>query len=397
MSEHYDFCVIGAGIVGAATAWNLLRRNAGASVLLLEKEQQAGVHQTGHNSGVIHAGIYYEPGSLKARLCRRGAAWTKTFAAENGIPFRECGKLLVATDETELARMEQLVERATRNGLDAERLDAAALREREPLIDGAAALFIKETGIIDYGQVTEALVRQAQHMGGTVVTGARVVEIAERADAVTVSCAARTWQCRKLIACAGLQSDRVARLAGLPTDFQIVPFRGEYYRLPPAKAGLVAHLIYPVPDPDLPFLGVHLSPTIGGDLTVGPSAVLALGRERYSTFGFDARDVWEMLRFRGMRKVAKANFGTGLREMRNAAWKRGYLRACRKYCPSLELSDLESKFSGVRAQAVMNDGTFVHDFLLRTTPRMVHVVNAPSPAATSALPIGEMIAERAAA
>lgn len=395
--KTYDFCVVGGGIVGVATAWNILRRNPAASLLPVEKESGFGEHQTGHSSGVIHAGIYYEPRSLKAELCRRGAVWTKAFAAEHGIPFRECGKLLVATNQTELARMEGLVERAAKNGLDAERLGTAGLRDREPLISGIAALFIKESAIVDYRLVTQALVRAVHEAGGEVATRAEVVEISERADAVTLSTRDRTWRCRTLVACAGLQADRVARLAGLETDFQIVPFRGEYYRLPEAKADLVQHLIYPVPDPALPFLGVHLSPTIGGDLTVGPSAVLALGRERYSTFGFSARDVAEMLRFRGLRKVATANLATGAREMRNAVWKRGYLRECQKYCPSLELSDLQGKHSGVRAQAVMNDGTFVHDFLLRTTSRMVHVVNAPSPAATSALPIGEMIAKRAAA
>ncbi|MER5686358.1 L-2-hydroxyglutarate oxidase [Streptomyces sp. NPDC002205] len=393
----YDFCVIGGGIVGVATAWNILRRDPSAKVILVEKERALAAHQTGHNSGVIHAGIYYEPGSLKAKLCRRGAAWTKEFAAEQGIPFRECGKLLVATNQLELDRMQGLVERARLNGIDAELLDRAALREREPMVAGLAALFIKETGIIDYRQVTAALARLVTEAGGEIVTGAEIAEITERGDAVTVSTQHRTWRTRRLVACAGGQADRVARLAGLKTDFQIMPFRGEYYRLPAGKSQMVKHLIYPIPDPELPFLGVHLSPTIGGELTVGPSAVLALGRERYTTFGFSARDVADILKFPGLGKVAMANFKTGIREMRNAVWKRGYLREARKYCPSLQLSDLQGKHSGVRAQAVMNDGTFVDDFLIRSTERMVHVINAPSPAATSALPIGEMIADRALA
>lgn len=391
----YDYCVIGGGIVGLATARAILRRRPGASVVVLEKEKTVGVHQTGHNSGVIHAGIYYEPGSLKADLCKRGATATKRFADEHGIDYRVTGKLLVATDSTELARMDTLVERARINGIDHERLDADALREREPLVSGVAALLIEATGIIDYRRVCRALADDVAAAGGEVRTGARVVEIAERADGVTVSTTDATVSARTLIACAGLQADRIARLAGLRTDFQIVPFRGEYYRLRQEKSSIVRHLIYPIPDPDLPFLGVHLSPTIGGDITVGPNAVLGLAREKYRPFGVDRRDTLEMLRFPGMRRVAAANVRTGIRELRNAVFKRGYLHECRKCCPSLELDDLQDRHAGIRAQAVLADGSFVHDFLIRSTERTVHVVNAPSPAATSALPIGELIAERA--
>lgn len=392
-----DYCIIGGGIVGLATAWNLLRITPSASVVVLEKETRLAAHQTGHNSGVIHAGIYYEPGSLKARLCREGSARTKQYAAEQGIPFREVGKLLVATDALEVERMAGLVDRAERNGIPYERLDARALVEREPLVRGLAALFLPETGIIDFTRVAEALAGDVVRADGRVVTGAEVDEIVERPDGVTVSAGDSTWRCRTLIACAGLQADRIAALAGLDVDFQILPFRGEYYTLPPEKSDLVSHLVYPIPDPDLPFLGVHVSPTIEGRLTVGPNAVLGLAREDYAPLGFDLRDVAQMLRFRGLPRVAAANLATGVREVRNSLWKRGYLRACRTYLPSLELSDLQDRTAGIRAQAVMDDGTFVHDFLVRRTARMVHVVNAPSPAATSALPIGRMIAEQAAA
>ncbi|MGW0172719.1 L-2-hydroxyglutarate oxidase [Rhodococcus sp. NPDC003322] len=390
----HDFCVIGGGIVGLATARALLRRNPGASVVVLEKEREVAAHQTGHNSGVIHAGIYYEPGSLKADLCKRGAEATKRFAERHGIEYRVTGKLLVATDPTELARMDALVDRARINGIDHERLGAAELHHREPLVSGLGALLVKATGIIDYRQVCRALAEGVTASGGEVRTGAEVVEISERSDAVTVSTADTTVRARTLIACAGLQADRIARLAGLHTDFQIVPFRGEYYRLRPEKSSIVRHLIYPIPDPDLPFLGVHLSPTVDGDITVGPNAVLGFAREKYRPFGVDRRDVMEMLRFPGMRRVAAANVRTGIREMRNAVFKRGYLAECRKYCPSLELDDLQGRHAGIRAQAVRGDGSFVHDFLIRSTDRMVHVVNAPSPAATSALPIGELIADR---
>lgn len=395
-TDTYDYCIIGGGIVGVATAWNILRESPGASVVLLEKEPTLAAHQTGHNSGVIHAGIYYEPGSLKARLCRHGAAWTKQYATEKGIAFRECGKMLVATTTLELERMQGLVDRAERNGIAFERLDAAELAEREPNVRGLGALFLPETGIIDYTQVTQALAEDIVHAGADVVTGVEVDEIVERTDLVTVSAGAATWRSRTLIACAGLQSDRIAALAGLEVDFQILPFRGEYYTLPPEKSDLVSHLIYPIPDPDLPFLGVHVSPTVDGRLTVGPNAVLGLAREKYQPLGVDVRDVAQMLRFRGLPRVAAANLVTGAKEMRNSLWKPGYLRECRKYLPAIRLSDLAERSAGIRAQAVMNDGTFVHDFLIRRTHRMVHVVNAPSPAATSALPIGHMIAEQAA-
>ena len=395
-ADTTDHCVIGGGIVGIATAWNILRNHPSASVVVLEKETRLAAHQTGHNSGVIHAGIYYEPGGLKARLCREGLARTKRYAAEQGIPFREVGKLLVATDALEVERMAGLVDRAERNGIPYERLDAARLSEREPLVRGIGALLLRETSIIDYTRVTEALAADVEAAGGRIVTDARVEEIVERPDLVTVSAGTSTWRCRTLIACAGLQADRIAALAGLDDDFQILPFRGEYYTLPPEKSGLVSHLIYPIPDPDLPFLGVHVSPTIDGRLTVGPNAVLGLAREKYAPLGFEARDVAQMLRFRGLPKVAAANLATGAREVRNSLWKRGYLRECRKYLPSLELSDLRGRTAGIRAQAVLADGTFVHDFLVRRTARMVHVLNAPSPAATSALPIGRMIAEQAA-
>lgn len=391
----YDYCIIGGGIVGIATAWNILQESPSASVMVLEKENSLAFHQTGHNSGVIHAGIYYEPGSLKAKLCRDGAQWTKRYATEKGIAFRECGKMLVATSELELERMQGLVDRAQRNGIAFEQLTASELAEREPHVRGVGALFLPETGIIDYTQVTNALAADIAEAGAEVFTGCAVEEIVEHADLVTVSAGSRTWQCRTLIACAGVQADRIAALAGLEVDFQILPFRGEYYRLPAEKSGLVNHLIYPIPDPELPFLGVHISPTIEGSLTVGPNAVLGFARERYATLGFDRRDVAQMLRFPGLMKVAASNLRTGIKEMRNSLWKQGYLQECRKYCPSLEIGDLQGRHAGIRAQAVMNDGTFVHDFLIRRTDRMVHVVNAPSPAATSALPIGRMIAQQA--
>jgi L-2-hydroxyglutarate oxidase len=393
----YDHVVVGGGIVGVSTAWNLLRRRPGAAVLLLEKEPELGRHQTGHNSGVVHAGIYYEPGSLKARLCRRGSAMTRELAEEHGIPFRRTGKLLVATNARELSRMDALLDRAARNGIKAEVLDAAELRRREPMVTGLGALFVTETGVIDYGEVTRVLADLVRSAGGELRTGVRVTGVAETGDMVRLETSQGVVETRHAVFCGGLQADRLAALAGLELDLRIVPFRGEYFDLPAAKRGLVSHLIYPVPDPDLPFLGVHLTTTVRGELNVGPNAVLGLAREKYAKGSFDRRDAADIVRFRGMWGVARRHWRTGVREMRNSLWKRGYLRECQKYCPSLELADLLPKEAGIRAQAVMRDGTLVHDFLLRNTHRTLHVLNAPSPAATSALPIGQMLAENAVA
>lgn len=388
----YDFCIIGGGIVGLATAVALIRRRPGAGILILEKESALGRHQTGHNSGVIHAGIYYAPGSLKAELCRRGAQRTKEFCAENGIPFEVCGKLLVATNAVEHTRMEALVERARQNRIEVERLDRAELSRREPNIDGVSALLVKETGIVDYGRVCDAMGAIIRNAGGGIETGVEVKAIREAGSEVTVTSERGEWKAHHLIACAGLQSDRVAKLAGLKIDHQIIPFRGEYYRLPSTKNDVVRHLIYPIPDPELPFLGVHLTRMIDGAVTVGPNAVLGFAREGYPKFSFRARDVAEYAAYPGFWKVMWTNRRHGLTEMRNSLFKSGYLEECRKYCPSLELADLLPHEAGIRAQAVMRDGTLVHDFLFIETERMLHVCNAPSPAATSAIPIGEMIA-----
>ncbi|MEG9622180.1 L-2-hydroxyglutarate oxidase [Pseudomonas guariconensis] len=390
----YDYCIIGGGIVGLATAMALLEQRPGASLLILEKETSLGLHQTGHNSGVIHAGIYYAPGSLKADLCKRGAQATKDFCTEHGIAFEVCGKLLVASNDLEMQRMHALYERSQQNGLKVERLDAAELKRREPNIVGKGALFLDATGIVDYKQVCDAMARVIQKAGGHVRLATTVRAIQEQGDYVEVSSDSQSWRARQLVACAGLQSDRLARLAGVEIDHQIIPFRGEYYRLPASKNQIVNHLIYPIPDPDLPFLGVHLTRMIDGSVTVGPNAVLGLGRENYRKFSVNWRDVAEYARFPGFWKTIWNNLGSGTTEMKNSLFKRGYLEQCRKYCPQLEVEDLLPYEAGIRAQAVMRDGTLVHDFLFAETPRMVHVCNAPSPAATSAIPIGQMIAAK---
>ncbi len=389
---HYRYCVIGAGIVGLSTAHRLLTEDPDASVVVIEAENSVARHQTGHNSGVIHSGIYYEPGSLKATLCKAGERATKDFCNDHAIPFEECGKLIVATDAGEVARMDALAERAVVNGIECHRVDRGELAELEPNVAGIAALHLPRTGIVDYGRVSTRLAELIADAGGVLRTGERVRRIRETSARVSVGTTAGTLTCDRLVVCAGLQADRLARLAGLEIDVQIVPFRGEYFRLPRVRAGFVKRLIYPVPDPALPFLGVHLSPTIAGEITVGPSAVLGLAREGYPKFSVNLRDVATMAVFPGLWRVAAANVTLGLSEIRNSLLKGSYLRACRRYAPALTRSDLLPHPAGIRAQAVRRDGSLLHDFVIEQTERMVHVLNSPSPAATAALPIGRHIA-----
>lgn len=393
----HDFCVIGGGIVGLATAMRLLERHPGSSLVVLEKEDRLARHQTGHNSGVIHAGIYYAPGSLKAELCRKGAAATKEFCTEHGIPFETCGKLLVATDADEMVRMEALWERSRVNNVEADKVSAGELKEREPRIAGLGALFVPSTGIVDYAQVCRAMGKVIEALGGEIRLGTPVSRIAEEGGTVTVEADGNTITARRLVACAGLQSDRIATLAGLQISHRIVPFRGEYFTLPPEKNDIVQHLIYPIPNPAVPFLGIHLTRMIDGSVTVGPNAVLGFAREGYAKGSVSLADIADFARFPGFWKTIFANLGTGVTEMRNSLWRAGYLRECQKYCPELTLADLEPREAGIRAQAVMKDGTLVHDFLFLETDNMLHVCNAPSPAATSAIPIADMIVDKLAA
>ena len=387
----FDLAVIGGGIVGLSTAMQMTERFPGISVAVLEKEPALARHQTGRNSGVIHAGVYYQPGSLKAQFCREGVEATTRFCREQGIAYEQCGKLLVATDVAELPRMEALYERARANGIDVERLDKAEVARREPRIRGLGGLFVKTTGIVDYAQVAKAMAGVVAERGGAILTSSEVAHIEETPSGVALDVGRDRIRARHVIAAAGLQADRIARLCGVDVDFRIVPFRGEYYRLGSDKDQIVNHLIYPIPDPELPFLGVHLTRMIGGYVTVGPNAVLAFAREGYGFGTVRLRDLREMAAFRGFRKVIRANLKSGALEMANSLLKSRYLALCRRYCPELELSDLSPYRSGVRAQAVLADGTMVHDFLIGETERTIHVLNAPSPAATSSIPIGRHI------
>jgi L-2-hydroxyglutarate oxidase len=391
----YRYCVVGGGIVGLATAAELKARDPAASVVLVEKEASLGAHQTGHNSGVIHAGIYYAPGSLKARLCREGAEATKAFCRAAGIRFETCGKLLVATDALELERMEALKGRAAENGIEIEPVSAEGLRRLEPQVVGRGAILVPATGIVDYRRICLALAERLKEQGVEIRLREPVTGIVEGTDAVEIGLGGGARiRAGRLVACAGLQSDRVASLGGLAPSHRIVPFRGEYYTLPPSRSAIVRHLIYPIPDPGLPFLGVHLTRTVDGRVTVGPNAVLGFDREGYAKGSVSLADLAAMASFGGFWRMAGRNWRTALAEFGNSVSRRRYLELCRKYCPSLTLADLTMPGAGIRAQAVMPDGTLLHDFLFLSSPLQLHVCNAPSPAATAAIPIARMIVDR---
>nr|WP_301300582.1 L-2-hydroxyglutarate oxidase [Pseudomonas citronellolis] len=390
----YDFIIIGGGIVGMSTAMQLTQVYPDAKILLLEKEAGPAHHQTGHNSGVIHAGVYYTPGSLKAKFCLAGNKATKAFCDKHGIRYDECGKLLVATNELEMERMRALWERTAANGLERHWLSAGELREREPNIVGMGGIFVPSSGIVSYAEVTAAMGREFQAAGGEIRYNAEVTALDERAEEVVVRTTDNEFRGRYLVTCSGLMADRIVRMLGLEPQFIICPFRGEYYLLPKQHNQIVNHLIYPIPDPSMPFLGVHLTRMIDGTVTVGPNAVLAMKREGYRKTDVSLSDLFETLTSPGILKVLAKNLRPGLIEMKNSLFKGGYLKEVQKYCPSIVKSDLTEYPAGVRAQAVSRDGKLIDDFLFVNTRRSVNVCNAPSPAATSAIPIGAYIVEK---
>lgn len=390
----YDFIIIGGGIIGMSTAMQLARAKPDCKIVLVEKESGHARHQTGHNSGVIHAGVYYTPGSLKARFCLEGNRATKAFCDTHGIAYEECGKLLVATNDLELKRMQALWERTEANGLEREWLSASELKEREPNVTGIGGIYVPSSGIVNYAEVTEAMAAEFQRLGGEIRYSAEVQGIEERPQEVVVETSQGSISATFMISCSGLMADRVVRMLGLDPGFTICPFRGEYYLLPERHNQIVNHLIYPIPDPAMPFLGVHLTRMIDGTVTVGPNAVLAFKREGYQKRDFSLKDTSSMLTNPGILKVLKANLKPGLREMKNSLFKGGYLEEVRKYCPSLTKQDLRAYPAGVRAQAVSKDGKLIDDFLFVNTKRTMNVCNAPSSAATSAIPIGAYIVEK---
>ena len=396
--QPYDVIVVGAGIVGLAVGLKLRRMHPRLRLAVIDKEPSVGAHQTGHNSGVVHRGVYYTPRSLKAQLCVAGATELLAFCDEHGIPYEECGKLIVAADAEEAGRLVELERRARLNGVpDLEMVGPERMAEIEPAIVGVRALYSPRTAILDFSRVANAYAAMFQESDCEIHLGVEVKSI-RRADGVAVLETTRgEFAARHIVACAGLHSDRLASRsqASDARRPRIVPFRGDYYVLGPEKAAMLRGLVYPVPDPRFPFLGVHFTRRIEGAVWAGPNAVLALAREGYGRFDVNLGDLWQMLGFSGFWRMAARHWRTGLGEIRRDYNKGAFLRALRRYMPDLARADLLPGPSGVRAQAVMADGSLVDDFALDVSEMMIHVINAPSPAATSALAIGQLIAERA--
>jgi L-2-hydroxyglutarate oxidase len=390
----YDFAIIGGGIIGLSTAFSIKKLKPSASILLVEKESALGSHQTSHNSGVVHAGIYYEPGSLKAQFCKQGLRSTIDFCQKNDIKYEQCGKLIVATNNIEIQRLNVLYERARLNGLKTTLIDATELKIMEPNISGLKAIYSPETAIVDYHHIALKLADLIKKQGVEIILENSIERITEKYNEVTFSSNKNSWRAKKLIVSGGLQADRLARMAGLPINFKIIPFRGEYFQLPKSKNKIINHLIYPVPNPKLPFLGIHLTRMIDGTITVGPNAVLGFSREHYKKYSFNFSDISSYLSYPGFWKLLWLNKENVYKEFKSSISMETYLIECKKYYSNIELNDLLPYPAGIRAQVVNEKGLLVHDFLFAKTERMFHVYNAPSPAATSALPIGNMIAEK---
>jgi L-2-hydroxyglutarate oxidase len=383
--------VVGGGILGLAAGWELVGR--GHEVTVLDKEDGWARHQTGRNSGVIHAGLYYKPGSLKATLCTAGAESMVRFAREQGVPVEVCGKLVVAVDEAELPRLRALAERAEANGVPASLIGPEQARELEPNVSCLAALHVRSTGIVDFVGVAAALAGLLREKGAELRLGVEVRGITSSSTGIRVSTTRDEIRADALVNCAGLHCDRVARLAGLDPPARIVPFRGEYYQLAPSATHLVRGLVYPVPDPAFPFLGVHLTRGIDGSVHAGPNAVLALRREGYRWSDITSRDVLDVLSFPGFWRLARHNVRTGAAEIGRSLSRRRFAAALRRLVPAVSAGDLVRAPAGVRAQAMFPDGSLVQDFLFLNAARQVHVLNAPSPAATAALEIAKKIAD----
>lgn len=388
-----SYIIIGAGIVGLATAFQLGLRRPEAKIVILEKESEPGLHQTGRNSGVIHSGIYYQVGSSKALNCIRGRRMLLKFCDENRLRYELCGKVIVATEVSELKILHGLYRRGQDNGVNCSLLDQAQLRDLEPHTQGVAALHVADAGIIDYRAVCGRL---RLLMTGNVYLGADVVALEQGEQAVNVVTSKGNFEAQTVINCAGLHCDRVARLSGAEPGLKIVPFKGEYFRVRESAHHLCRSLIYPVPNPDFPFLGVHFTRTIDGGLEVGPNAVLAGGREAYGKWDLNLRDLYETLGYKGFRKLAKAHWKMGLQELKRSMSKRAFVKELNRLCPELGVDDLVVSPSGIRAQALRDDGSLVGDFELLKQGRILHLLNAPSPAATSALAIGKEIVDRLA-
>jgi len=392
----YDIAIVGGGIVGLAAGRELLRRHPHLRLVNLEKEDTVSKHQTGHNSGVIHSGIYYKPGSLKAKLCTEGRRALWDYCDKKGIEYRQVGKLIVATEESELGRLQDLWDRGQANGIEGlEMLDEAGIKEREPHVAGIRAIFSPVTGIVDYGVVARHYADDIREMGGEIQTNREVVAIERKGGVTRLKTNAGEIEARYVITCGGLQSDRLAKMTGGKSDPKIVPFRGDYLILKPEKRYLVKGNIYPVPDPEFPFLGVHFTPRMNGDIWLGPNAVLAFAREGYNFTTINVGDLFESLTYPGFIKLAGKYMSVGLGEMYRDIVRSAYVKALQRYIPELKVEDTLAGPSGVRAQAMNSDGSMVDDFVFEGDEGVVHVRNAPSPAATSSLAIGNYIADDA--
>lgn len=392
-----DVIIIGGGIIGLATAYNLLQLYPGKSILILEKENRLALHQSGHNSGVLHSGIYYKPGSMKAATCRAGKQAMETFCAAEGISYEICGKVIVAVDESEIDRLNTLYERGRANGVNCRMIERAELAELEPHAAGIKAIHVSETGIIDYKQVCARLAARLEERGSEIITGAKVIGLKETSTEAIVKSEAGDFSAPHVINCAGLYSDRVAAFAGETGSVKIVPFRGEYYKLKPEAEYLCRNLIYPVPDPQFPFLGVHFTRMIAGGVECGPNAVLAFAREGYSKADINARDLLESLTYRGFIKLARKYWRMGAGEMWRSLNKAAFVNALRRLMPEIKSEQLVAAPAGIRAQAIASDGAMLDDFAFGERERVISVINAPSPGATSSLSIGRLIVEKLAA
>ncbi len=401
--NQFDLTVIGGGIIGLATAMEIAEKYPRIKLLLLEKENQLASHQTGHNSGVIHAGIYYKPGSLKAQTCVSGRRLLLEFCDQHGIPYNLCGKVIVASHGKEIPRLEELLRRGNANGVQGlEMIGPERLKEIEPHSNGIRALYSSATGIIDFTKVAQAYATRIQSMGGEIRTSHEVKGIVEGDGGLIVETSPGEFRSKYLINCAGLFVDRVARMVTqmnppkTDSELRIVPFRGEYYKMVPERRFLVKGLIYPVPDPEFPFVGVHFTRTVRGDVEVGPNAVLALAREGYWKKDFNLRDLWEILSYKGFWWIVRNHYKTGLEEIYRSFSKRAFVKALQKLVPEVRSQDFVNSGSGVRAQAVSPTGALIDDFVIRQTGNAIHVLNAPSPGATASLAIGKRIVDMAA-
>ena len=395
-SQEYDIAIVGGGIIGLSTAMHLMERFPRLRVAVVEKENELAAHQTGHNSGVIHSGIYYRPGSHKARFCVAGVRKLLAFCDENEIEYEQCGKVIVATDESELGRLEGLYERGTANGVEGlELVGPERLAEIEPHASGVKALWSPQTGIVDYRKVTSVYASRFEAAGGDIFAGTAVKDIKRSTESLALETTRGTLRARHLINCAGLYADRVAGMVEERVDVRIIPFRGEYYTLRPESHHLVSGLIYPVPDPRFPFLGVHYTRNINGSVEAGPNAVLALSREGYRKRDVDIGETWGSVSYPGFWRMTLKHWKTGLGEMHRSYRKGVFLRDLQRLLPDIREADLASGGSGVRAQAVARDGTLLDDFNIIRGREAVHVLNAPSPGATSSLAIGEYIVDLA--